>query len=171
MTADLTVDVVSGADWGVVERLHQLYVHDLSEFRGTLPAPTGRFVFKNDRYTPYVEDVTGDHAGYLAWQDDHPVGFALVHGILEGPRMIGHFFVARGLRRTGTGRALALDVIARHERPWQIAFQEENPGAARFWRRIAGEAFGDDWHEERRPVPGKPQIPPDVWIIAGGSPQ
>ncbi len=162
----MDVRQVTSAQWPVVERLFQMYVHDLSEFRGTLPDPTGRFVFKNDRYTPYVDDVTGDHAGYLAWQEDHPVGFALVHGILEGPQMIGHFFVARGVRRTGTGRDLALDVITRHERPWQIAFQEENPGAARFWRGIADTAFGDDWVEERRPVPDKPEIPPDVWILA-----
>jgi hypothetical protein len=36
--------------------------------------------------------------------------------------------------------------------------------AARFWRRVAADAGGDDAREERRPVPGKPEIPPDVWI-------
>ena len=30
-----------GADWEVVERLWQLYFHDLSEFRGTTPRPDG----------------------------------------------------------------------------------------------------------------------------------
>lgn len=147
-----------------------MYVHDLSEFRGTLPDPGGAFVFKEDRFTPYVEDTTGEHIGYLAWQGEHPVGFALVHGVLEDPRRMGHFFVVRGARRTGAGRDLALDVIGRHPRPWQIAFQEANPGAARFWRGVAGIAFGDDWVEELRPVPDKPEIPPDVWIIADRQP-
>jgi predicted acetyltransferase len=162
----LLVQQVGAAGWPVVAQLFPFYVHDLSQFRGTLPDATGSLRFKNDVFRPYVEDTTGDHVGYLAWQDDHPVGFALVHGVLEGPRRMGHFFVVRGVRRTGVGRDLALDVVGRHQRPWQIAFQEENPGAARFWRGIADTAFGDDWAEELRPVPGKPELPPDVWIVA-----
>lgn len=153
----------------MVERLFQMYVHDLSEFRGTLPDTFGRFRFKSQQLPSYVEDTTGDRVGYLARQGEHPVGFALVSGVLAGPRAMGHFFVVRAVRRTGVGRDLALDVIGRHERPWQIAFQEENPGAARFWRGIAHRAFGDRWFEERRPVPNKPEIPPDVWIVAAGS--
>jgi predicted acetyltransferase len=161
-----SVREVTGPDWAVVERLFPAYVHDLSEFRGTLPDGDGSFTSRSKRLTPYVRDTTGDRGGYLAWQDDHPVGFALVYGLLEGPRGMDHFFVVRGVRRAGVGRDLALDVVARHERPWQIAFQDENPGAARFWRGIADTAFGDDWHEEHRPVPGKPELPPDVWIVA-----
>lgn len=163
----LSVRRVTAGEWQVVERLVPFYVHDLSEFRAILPDATGRLAFRKPVLPAYVDDSTGDHVGYLAWRDDHPVGFALVHGVLDGPRMMGHFFVVRGVRRAGVGRDLALDVIGRHERPWQIAFQEENPGAARFWRGIADTAFGDDWVEERRPVPGKPEIPPDVWILAG----
>jgi predicted acetyltransferase len=167
----LLVQQVGAAEWPVVAKLFQMYVHDLSEFRGTLPDATGSFWFKNDRFSPYVEDTTGDHVGYLAWQDEHPVGFALVYGGRGDRRGMGHFFVVRAVRRGGVGRELALDVIGRHEPPWQIAFQEENPGAARFWRGIADTAFGDDWREEQHPVPGKPEIPPDAWIIAPRLPQ
>jgi hypothetical protein len=58
----------------------------------------------------------------------------------------------------------AIEVLRRHPGRWEIAFQEENPGAARFWRGIATELAGDAYQEERRPVPGKPHIPPDVWL-------
>ncbi|MEP6814833.1 MAG: GNAT family N-acetyltransferase [Marmoricola sp.] len=162
----LSVRQVAGRAGSVVERLWPIYVHYLSEFRGTLPDATGSLVFKRERLTSYVEDTRGDRVGYLAWQGDHPVGLALVRGWLDGPRMIGHFLVVRGVRRTGLGRDLGLDVIGRHERPWEVAFQEDNAGAARFWRGIADTAFGDDWHEERRPVPDQPELPPDVWIVA-----
>ena len=75
------------------------------------------------------------------------------------------FFVVRAARRSGLGRALALETIAHHPGPWEIAFQDENPPAARFWRGLADAAFPGGWREERRPVPGKPDLPPDVWII------
>ncbi|MET0161600.1 MAG: GNAT family N-acetyltransferase, partial [Microbacteriaceae bacterium] len=47
---------------------------------------------------------------------------------------------------------------------WQIPFQEENVTAARFWRGVAAEVAAGGVDEERRPVPGKPHIPPDVWL-------
>ena len=69
------------------------------------------------------------------------------------------------VRASGVGRLLALDVVGRHEAPWTVAFQHDNPAAGRFWRRIAEEAFGPDgWREERREVPGVPGAPADHWI-------
>jgi len=35
---------------------------------------------------------------------------------------------------------------------------------SRFWRRTAERVAHDGVREERRPVPGKPHIPHDVWI-------
>ena len=68
-------------------------------------------------------------------------------------------------RRNGAGRTLALAVLARHPGPWTIAFQHENADAADFWRRTADAAFGSgSWSEKQRPVPGKPDAPPDHWI-------
>ena len=42
--------------------------------------------------------------------------------------------------------------------------EEHNVAAARFWRRVATSVVGENVREEHRPVPGKPQVPPDVWI-------
>ena len=50
-----------------------------------------------------------------------------------------------------------------HPGPWEIAFQEENVRAARFWRRLGAEVLAGA-AEELRPVPDKPYIPPDVWL-------
>lgn len=40
--------------------------------------------------------------------------------------------------------------------------------AAHFWRRVAGELAtelaGGEWTEEHRPVPDRPDLPPDLWI-------
>jgi predicted acetyltransferase len=56
------------------------------------------------------------------------------------------------------------ELFARHPGEWEIPFQENNVAAARFWRRVAASVAGADVLEERRPVPGKPEVPPDVWL-------
>jgi hypothetical protein len=54
--------------------------------------------------------------------------------------------------------------VAAYPGPWQVAFQDANVTAAHFWRRVARQIAGTAWTEERRPVPGRPDLPPDVWI-------
>ena len=82
--------------------------------------------------------------------------------------MLGESFVVRAVRRLGVGRTAALHTLAGHGGRWEVAFQEENHGAARFWRRVADDAvseLGARTREQLRPVPGKPQVPPDTWLV------
>ena len=144
----------------MLERLWQLYLHDLSEFRGSTPDEQGDF--SRRRLTPYFDET--DRRAYLVYLDARPVGFAMVTGLGQGTKGMGEFFVVRGVRRGGIGRWVALQLLSRHPGRWEIAFQEENPGAARFWRGVAPLVAGERWSEVRRPVPGKPEVPPDVWI-------
>ena len=51
--------------------------------------------------------------------------------------------------------------VRRHRGRWEVGFQNENPVAARFWRRLA-EEIGTNVRERRQPVPDKPHIPDDV---------
>ena len=67
----------------------------------------------------------------------------------------------RSQRCAGVGREAAEATIHRHPGRWEVAFQNENPSAARFWRRVAAEV-GSNVHERLRPVPDKPHIPDDV---------
>jgi predicted acetyltransferase len=144
----------------IVERLWQLYAHDLSEFRGSMPNDDG--LYKHGRLPTYFDDP--DRCGYLFQDDSAVAGFAMVSGISQPPRHMGDFFVVRAARRKGIGHTAALALLRRHPGSWEIAFQEENPKAARFWRRVATDAVGDAWREQRRPVPNKPHIPPDTWV-------
>ena len=94
-----------------------------------------------------------------------PVGFAVVDGLTQERRSVAALWVAPVVRSDGVGRALALDVVDRHDGPWTVAFQHDNAGAGRFWRRFADSAFGPGgWTEEQRDVPGVPGAPPDHWI-------
>jgi predicted acetyltransferase/8-oxo-dGTP pyrophosphatase MutT (NUDIX family) len=155
----LRVDEVGEQEWPVVGRLWQLYQHDLSEFRHSSPDSEGRYLAS--RLTSYVE--AGDRTGYLARRGEVPCGFALVDGRGRDRRLMGEFFVTRSSRGSGVSAAFACEVLARHPGEWVIAFQDENPRAAAFWRRLAAEVL-TDVSEARFPVPGKPHLPPDVWM-------
>jgi predicted acetyltransferase len=145
----------------VVERLWQLYRHDLSEFRDSMPDEEG--LFRPGRLPSYFVDP--DCAGYLVRHEAALAGFALVRGARAEPRMMAEFFIVRSARRGGVGYAAALEAIRRHPGAWEIPFQNENPGAARFWRRLVADLVGPAVREERRPVPGKPHIPDDVFLL------
>lgn len=146
----------------VVERLWQLYLHDLSEFRGSMPEADG--LFRSARLPGYL-DGDPDRRGYLILSGRELAGFALVRGLITEPRVMGEFFVVRAARRRHVGQDAARQLFGLHPGRWEIAFQEENPRAARFWRRVGADAAGAACREERRPIPGKPWIPPDTWLL------
>lgn len=150
-----------GDDWTALGRLWQLFSHDLSDFRGNLPSRGGLFWDGRERWRTYVDDP--DRLGYLVVQDDAAVGFALVRGLKEGPRVLASFFLVRALRGRGSGRGLVAELVDRHPGTWEVAFQEENPSAARFWRAVWADLF-DEVTEELRPVPDRPELTPDVWL-------
>lgn len=165
----LQLRAITAGDRPVVERLWQLYRHDLSEFRHHMgPDASGQF---QARHLPqWFEPDDADRIGYLALAEDDvhglaPVGFALLYGLARPPVHMAEFFVVRMVRRRGVGAALATQVLRRHPGPWVVAFQEENPEAARFWRRLLPTLAGADGvTQTRRPVPGKPHLPPDTWV-------
>jgi len=128
--------------------------------------PTARYQCRELSQFP-----SADGTGYIAWRphpntsEEAPIGFAIIDGRQGLRRSVAGFWVAPAARLSGAGRILALDVLARHPGPWTIAFQHDNTGAGLFWRRTAGAAFGNRcWSEEQRPVPGRPEVPPDHWI-------
>ena len=147
-------------DWEVVRRLWQLYSHDLSEFRGSTPDPGG--TYRAGHLASYGPDDR-DAVAYVARLGPRPVGFALVRGLEGDSRVMGEFFMVRSARRAGHGRSFAEHVVRAHPGAWEIAFQEDNAAAAKFWRRLGAEVLTDA-EEELRDVPNKPYIPPDVWL-------
>jgi predicted acetyltransferase len=160
------LELVTTLTQPVVEKLLQLYIHDLSQFRFSRPDEAGRFNH-DDRYAVFFSDP--DRVAYLFRDDSGPVGFGLVRGLNETRRLMAGFFVVRGSRRLGVGHGAALAMLRRHPGVWEIPFQDENAGAARFWRELATSAVGENWTEDRRPVPMKPHIPDDVWITLDSS--
>ena len=157
----ISVRRASVADRPMLERLWLMFRHDMSEFGGQLPNSDG--AFRAERLVAAFEDQ--GWAGYVfAGPDERPVGFAIIRGLAEPVRVLNSFFVVRSMRRTGVGLQAATAIVAGHPGRWEVAFQDVNTAAVRFWRRVATELAGSGWTEERRAVPGRPDLPPDVWI-------
>ncbi len=156
----LSLHLADRSEQPTAERLWLMFRHDLSGFDGQLPNPDG--TFRNERLQAAFTDP--DWAAYILVQNDRPVGLALVRGLTSRTRVLNSFFVVRGARRTGIGLKAVQDLVVMHPGRWEVAFQDANVTAVRFWRRVAREIAGTAWVEERRPVPGRPDLPPDVWI-------
>jgi predicted acetyltransferase len=157
----ISVRRASAADRPMVERLWLMFRHDMSEFGGQLPNPDG--TFRAERLAAAFQEQ--DWAGYVfAAAEDRPVGFAIVRGLADPVRVLSSFFVVWSMRRAGVGLQAAGAIVAQHPGRREVAFQEANAAATRFWRRAATELAGRDWTEEVRPVPGRPDLPPDAWI-------
>jgi predicted acetyltransferase len=158
--SELWVRLADETDLPVFERLWLMFRHDISEFGGQLPNPDG--TFRSERLQAAFVDPGWE--AYLLCDGDRPVGFAIVRGLASRVRVLTAFFVVRAVRRTGIGSRAVREVVGRHPGPWEVAFQDNNLAAVRFWRRVATEIAGDAWTEEHRPVPGQPGLPPDAWI-------
>ncbi|HEX6724874.1 MAG TPA: hypothetical protein VF073_06485, partial [Gaiella sp.] len=103
--------VITDADLPVVERLWQLYSHDLSQVRGSLPNAEG--LFKVGRLQTYLDDPE-EVCGYLISFLGAPAGLAFVTGLSGRRRTIGDFFVVRAARRKRVGYEVARELLARH---------------------------------------------------------
>ncbi|WP_329131807.1 GNAT family N-acetyltransferase [Streptomyces sp. NBC_01476] len=160
VVGETVVRRATAADRGACERLWLMFRHDMSAFTGELPAPDG--TFRSERLAAAFGEE--GWAPYLFTSEEQPVGFAFVRG-LDGPkRVLNSFFVVHGVRRGGVGLRAVRAVFAAHPGPWEVAFQDVNVGAVAFWRRVATEVAGQAWTEERRAVPGRPDVAPDRWI-------
>lgn len=155
------VELVTVEGRPALERMWQLYTHDLSEFRGTMPDAEGRYA--TERLASFFDDP--DRACYVIRQDSGLAGFALIRGLSAEPRVVGEFFIVRAARRHRVGYQAAVEILRAHPGRWEIAFQEENPAAARFWRLVGADVAGSTCIEERRPIPGKPNLRPDTWLM------
>jgi predicted acetyltransferase len=138
----------SQRDEPLLERLHQLHRHDLSEFSGQALPADGRYTGADvPRYlggSPY--------AAYLFTVAAEPAGFALVnhrsHAYAgESVRNLDDFFILRKWRRQGIGTEAARLLFARFPGLWQVNKRTYNLTAMAFWGRVVPALSGGDFTE------------------------
>lgn len=124
-------------DRSILENLLHLYVHDFSEILGMTPSEEGRFEYPA---LPLYWKEPGRTA-YFIRSGSSLAGFALVS---RGSRISGdpdvldiaEFFVVRGVRRRGVGRASAHALFRSMPGVWEVRVNEANVPAQHFWRRV-----------------------------------
>jgi hypothetical protein len=115
----------------IVSRLWQLYCHDLSEFRGSMPDSEG--LYQPGRLPTFFEDP--DRCGYLIYSGKALAGFALIRGLSQELTVVSEFFVVRAARRQRVG----------HEPPWSFCVSTLDAGGSPSRRktrvlRVSGDA-------------------------------
>lgn len=122
----------------IVERLLQLYIHDLSEYFAVAVQDDGRFDY------PRL-DLYWSEAGrypFLIRVEKELAGFALVRklDLPDGDAVwdIAEFFILRKHRRNGAGTRAAQAIWKRLPGRWQVRVLQANDSAMQFWRHAIG---------------------------------
>jgi predicted acetyltransferase len=108
----------------------QVYIHELSEIRGTSNQLKG--FYRDDRLRTYLEYE--DHWAFLIKTGEGTAGFALVRKSAPLTHLIGEFFILPNFRRMGIGLAAVAQILNKFPGNWQVPFQPENSRAVVFWR-------------------------------------
>jgi len=159
LTALVVLQAIQPSEAPVLERLLQLYAHDFSEHVALELRADGSFAL------PPLEKWWhgADHFPFFIRADEKLCGFALVR---QGSRAggasevmdVAEFFVVRGARGKGIGRAAAHELFRHFTGPWEIRVRQSNTAALHFWSRtlqawsgsaVAPRAFavdGVDWY-------------------------
>jgi len=131
----------SAEDRTTLRNLLQLYLYDFSEVLPRAPDPDGTFPY------PHLDAYWTDEwrKPFLITADDDVVGFALVRTVSvvtgsAGVADMAEFFVVRGLRRHGVGRAAAHLLFARFHGTWEVRVIEHYAAARAFWSAIIADA-------------------------------
>lgn len=147
-------------DQPALERLWLLFRHDMSAVNGDLPRTDG--TYRSER----LEHALRGDPGWQAWiltAGEHPVGLGIIRALDQPVHVLTSFFVVAAARRTGLGTTFARSILSSTPGRWEIAYQDLNQPAARFWSAVAGQ-IDPDWSLEHRTGPARPDLPPDSWI-------
>jgi predicted acetyltransferase len=133
----------SESDQSTLANLLHLYIHDFSEFLGTTPSEEGRFSYPA---LPLYWHEAG-RAAFFIRVAGGLAGFALVSqgSVMSGDPDVfdlAEFFVVRGVRRHGVGRAAAYELFRSVPGVWEVRVAEFNVPAQHFWRNVIEQYTG-----------------------------
>lgn len=130
-------------DEPVLDRLLELYSHDLSDLANLHIGDDGRFGYA---YLPRYWSETTRHP-YLVRAAGELAGFAFVRlgsELTDDPTVwdMAEFFVLRRHRRHGVGVRTAHALWERHPGRWEVRVMERNAAALAFWQRAVDTFVG-----------------------------
>ena len=138
-------------DKRVISNLMQLYLHDMSEYDRSDVSADGHYDYK------YLDSYWEDPArqAFLITANDQLAGFALVNDYLpivsdKPGKAIAEFFILRKYRRSGVGNKAAILIFNQYHGDWQVAQENENIPAQKFWEKIVSEYTHRNYNKQLR---------------------
>lgn len=153
-------------DHNIVDNLFQLYMHDFDTYLREGVGLDGRYSLDFDLKTELKRDGFWT---YLAYADEQLAGFAMWSDqtVFSSPgRYVLEFFVVRGLRRQGVGKAMAHRMFDLYEGYWEVVQIAPNTEAITFWKRTIEAYIGTEYEETETHERGKHYI----WQMFDNSP-
>lgn len=147
---DVTINTACQSQRQAMEQLLQLYLHDMAEFRCAHLCQHGLYKY------PWLDQYFSNslaHEPYFIATDGELAGFALIRRLEDEAWHLNDFFIVRGRRGGGVGRAAAKQVFDRHPGRWSLTYLKNNQGAASLWRSLVGDISDEraHWAVERLP--------------------
>jgi predicted acetyltransferase len=133
----LTVHRATAADRAALQRMLELYQHDLSHLWDQDLDAQGEYGYDLDRYF-----ADANCHAFVATADGHYAGFALVDQAVKAGqtgRWMDQFFILKKYRGQGLGETLARHTFQSLPGPWEVGQMPNNTQAQAFWRRVIGQ--------------------------------
>ena len=132
--SERVVRMASLSDRLPIQRMLELYQHDLSEIWDQDLDSHGEYGYALDRYWdtegfhPFVVTLNGKYAGFALVNQAVRIG---THGY-----WMDQFFILKKFRHQGVGQSLAQSVFAALRGRWEVGQMLENSQAQAFWRAV-----------------------------------
>jgi predicted acetyltransferase len=135
------------SDKPVIQRMMELFRHDLSEFENTDLDEHGYFGYS---YLDYYW-VEADRCPFIVRVDSKLAGFVLINQHTYFPDnqySVAEFFILRKYRRRGVGREVAFYVFNLFFGRWEISQLYINVIAQKFWNETIRSYTADNYTKE-----------------------
>lgn len=142
---DFIVRAAGPSDRLPLQRMLELYQHDLSDIWDQDLDAHGEYGYALDRYW----DTEGHHP-FVITAGTAYAGFALVNQAVRvgtHGHWMDQFFVLKKYRRRGAGQFLARTVLAALPGRWEVGQMPANLAAQAFWRKVIAEHTGGKFRE------------------------
>ena len=114
----------------IFDNLIQNYEAEFSEITGKKADSQGRYALD--------VDISDDQPGYLLFEEDTPIGFAVL-GKQSGKNDVAEFYIVPDFRRQDFGKKFAFEIFDMYPGSWQVRQIEGAEKARCFWRAVIKE--------------------------------
>ena len=135
---------IKKTDSEILERLLQLYLHDISyHFPMEFEESTGLYLYNS--LDKYFDD--SKNCAYFIKTEEKTAGFILVD-FNEDEIIIQEIFVLNNYKNKGIGKSAVYEVFDKHRGNWVIKSLPCSEPSERFWNRTIKEYTSDNYHVE-----------------------